>query len=69
MAIADHLVELRGEVDRKHIDVIDAVVQATPGATRMSVVRDILNEWTARKIHESTLIQRVADTQRKRNGS
>lgn len=57
--MSDHLVELRGEVHREVIDVIDAVVQATPGASRMSVVRDILGEWMVRKVHEASLIQRV----------
>lgn len=69
MATADHLVELSGEVLREHIDVIDAVVQATPGASRMSVVRAILDDWCARKVHEASLIQRVTDGQRKRTGN
>lgn len=63
--MSDHLVELRGEVPRELMDVIDAVVQATPGASRMSVVRQILAEWVERKVHEATLIQRV----RRGNGS
>ena len=49
--------------------VPDAVVQATPGASRMSVVRAILDDWCARKVHEAQLIQRVAESQRKRTGS
>ncbi|WP_439606842.1 hypothetical protein [Hydrogenophaga sp.] len=69
MATADHLVELRGEVLREHIDVIDAVVQATPGASRMSVVRAILDDWCERKCHEASLIQRVTDSQRNRTGN
>lgn len=68
MATAEHLVELRGEIPRDLIDVIDAVVQATPGANRMSVVRSILEDWCDRKIHEASLIQRVAAHQRKRTG-
>lgn len=69
MPTPDHLIELRGDVLREHIDVIDAVVQATPGASRMSVVRVILDEWCERKIHEASLIQRVTDAQRKRTGT
>ncbi|MCX8003687.1 MAG: hypothetical protein N2688_01835 [Burkholderiaceae bacterium] len=57
--MSEHLVELRGEVPREVMDVIDAVVQATPGASRMSIVREILSEWVDRKVHEATLIQRV----------
>lgn len=68
MATAEHLVELRGEVAREHIDVIDAVVQATPGANRMSVVRQILDEWCERELHRAMLVQRVAERQRKRSG-
>lgn len=56
---SDHLIELRGEIPRDLIDVIDAVVAATPGANRMSVVREILSDWCERKIHEASLIQRV----------
>jgi len=59
MATESHLIELRGEVLREDIDVIDAVVAATPGASRMSVVRAILSDWADRKIHEASLIQRV----------
>lgn len=68
MATPDHLVELRGEVLREHIDVIDAVVQATPGASRMSVVRAILDEWCERKVHEANAICRVSGDQWKRTG-
>lgn len=53
------LVELRGEVPREVVDVLDAVVAATPGASRMSVLRSVLGEWVARKKHEAMLIQRV----------
>lgn len=62
---ADPFVELRGEVLREHVDVMDAVAQATPGASRMSVLREILADWYARKLHEHTLIERV----RRGNGS
>lgn len=40
------------ERPREHVDVIDAVAQATPGASRMSVLLE-------QKLHESMLIQRV----------
>lgn len=55
----EHLVELRGEVPRDVMDVVDAVVQATPGASRMSVVRAVLADWVEREVHKSTLILRV----------
>ena len=58
--MAPDLVELRGEVPRKYVDVLDAVVAAQPGASRMSVLRAVLGDWVARKKHEAMLIQRVA---------
>lgn len=73
--MSDPFVELRGEILREHMDVVDAVVQATPGASRMSIVRVIVAEWVERKCHEASLIQRVRrsngngpETDRNRNG-
>jgi hypothetical protein len=63
--MADPFVELRGDVLREHIDVIDAVVQATPGASRMSVLREIVSAWVDQKVHEASLINRA----RRGNGS
>lgn len=57
--MADPFIELRGEILREHIDVIDAVVQATPGASRMSVLREIVGEWVKRECHKAMLINRV----------
>lgn len=57
--LTDPYIELRGDILREHMDVIDAVVQATPGATRLSVVRGIVASWVDQKVNESTLIQRV----------
>lgn len=64
MATDSHLIELRGEVMREDIDVIDAVVRA------------ILSDWADRKIHEASLIQRVRrgngnapEVDRKRTGN
>jgi hypothetical protein len=58
--INDELVELRGDVPSEVVAVIDAVVQATPGANRMSVVRDVLSAWSRQKVHEATLVHRLA---------
>lgn len=57
--MADPFIELRGDVLREHIDVIDAVVQATPGASRMSVLRSIVAEWVEREVHRSSVVMRV----------
>lgn len=55
----DPFVELRGDVLREHVDVIDAVAQSIPGASRTSVLRDIIAEWVQREIHRATLVCRV----------
>ena len=61
----DPFVELRGDFLRDHVDVIDAVVQATPGASRMSILREIVGTWVDQKVHEASLIARV----RRHNGT
>ena len=63
--MSDPFVELRGEVLREHVDILDAVAQAKPGSSRMSVLREVLADWVERKCHEASLIQRV----RRGNGS
>lgn len=55
----DPFVELRGDVLREHVDIIDAIVQATPGASRVSVLRQIVAEWAEREVHKSSLVMRV----------
>ncbi len=54
----DPFVELRGEILRDHVDVIDAVATAK-GSNRMAVLRAIVADWVDRKTHEAMLIQRV----------
>jgi hypothetical protein len=58
--MADALVEIRGEIPREHVDVIDAVAMATPGASRMSVLREIVAQWCERELHRATMVYRVA---------
>ena len=74
--MSDPFVEVRGDVLREHVDIIDAVAHAIPGASRTSVLREIIAEWCEREIHRSTLVQRVArgngnvpEVDRKRGGS
>lgn len=54
-----HKTELRIEVEADELGVLDGYVQAT-GKSRTDVVRVMLQEWSARKLHEATLICRVA---------
>lgn len=56
----DPYVEVRGDIVREHVDVMDAVVQATPGASRMSVLREIIGEWVEHEKHRAMLVNRVA---------
>ena len=57
--MADAKVELRGNVSRESVDVIDAIVAANPGMNRMELVDDILKFWAKKKVHEAILIQRI----------
>jgi hypothetical protein len=57
--MAEPYVELRADVVAEHVAIIDAVAQATPGASRASVLRQIIGEWVEREIHRCTLVQRV----------
>jgi len=56
---ADPFVELRGEFLREHVDVLDAVAQAMPGQSRVSLLRQILGEWVEREVHRSSVVMRV----------
>ena len=59
MAVSDPTkIELRGHVARDITDVLDAVAIAR-GLSRMDVVEEVLAEWMARKVHESTLVLRI----------
>lgn len=60
-AATDPWVEVRGELLAEHVAILDAVASATPGASRMSVLRDIVAEWVGREVHRSTLVFRVAN--------
>jgi hypothetical protein len=51
--------EIRFEVERDDLSVLDGYVQAT-GKSRADVLRMLLSEWSEKKLHEATLICRVA---------
>lgn len=53
------LVELRGLMPRYVIDVIDAVA-IHKRVDRMAVACAVLQTWADQKLHESTLLERVA---------
>lgn len=51
--------ELRVELPREEISVLDGYCQAT-GQDRSKVVRRLLKEWSSQRAHEAILICRVA---------
>jgi len=55
----DPFVEFRGPLPREHIDIIDVIAQVTPGATRVSIVRDWIAERIDLEIKKATVIERV----------
>lgn len=56
---SDPFVELRGDILREHVDVMDAVAQAIPGANRTTVLREIIAEWVGHEKHRAMLVNRV----------
>ncbi|NVO06457.1 MAG: hypothetical protein HXX19_11250 [Rhodoferax sp.] len=58
MAI-ERTTEIRMELPGHECAVLDGYVQAT-GKSRTQVMRDILRMWSDAKLHEATLILRVA---------
>jgi len=52
-------VELRAEIDKDVIDVIDGVVNARRGTSRTEVITEILREWADAKVHESIVVLRI----------
>jgi len=57
------LVDFRGKITHETDAVLEALHQAT-GRDRSEIARDVLAEWAASKIHESSLI----DQRLKREG-
>lgn len=57
-------VELRGDVPRWIANVLDAVVMARGGQAanvhRATVFNEVLAAWAEKKVHEASLVQRLA---------
>ena len=58
-AVAVEMCEVRFEMPREELDVLDGYCAAT-GRSRTDVIRETLRGWSAKKLHEATLICRVA---------
>lgn len=60
----DGKIELRVWVDRKFVDVIDAEVLVrggdNAGVYRATVVTEVMLPWAEKKIHDATVLLRVA---------
>lgn len=57
---APNATELRVELPREEIAVLDGYCQAT-GQDRSKVIRRVLKEWSDQRSHEAILICRVAN--------
>ena len=55
-------VELRGFVDGKIVQVIDAYCMAT-GKHRMDIIEPVLKDWMEMEIHKSNLVLNIANSQ------
>lgn len=55
----DEMCEVRFDMPRDELDVLDGYCAAT-GRSRTDVIRETVREWSSRKLHEATLICRVA---------
>lgn len=54
-----HMAEIRVEVPDDELAVLDGYCSAT-GTGRTAIIRALVKEWSDRKLHEATLILRVA---------
>lgn len=59
MAADGHITFLRVELPAEEVSILDGYCQAT-GESRTSVIRQLLREWSNAKIHEATVILRMA---------
>jgi len=57
--MSTHQSEIRFELPRDELAVLDGFVQAT-GKSRGEVMRELLREWSDQKKHEAILICRTA---------
>ena len=57
--MASQTAELRAEIDRQVLAVMDGYCSAS-GKCRTKLVAEILGAWADQKLHESTLVCRVA---------
>lgn len=57
--MASETTEVRFEVQREEVAVLDGYCQGT-GQDRTRVMRRILREWSESKLHEATVVLRVA---------
>lgn len=54
----DDVVELRGDVPKNVMAMLDAIAMAKR-VSRMALVRKILNDWAVKTYHEAMVVERV----------
>lgn len=64
----ERMTEISFEVAAHEVAVLDGVCQAN-NVKRTAVFRQILREWSEKKLHEATLIVRVAGIKPEQSGS
>lgn len=52
-------IELRGDVERDIVDYLD-VISSSRRQSRMELVESILREWVDVRVHECSLVSRLA---------
>jgi hypothetical protein len=58
MPVDDDSVELRGDVPKNVMAMVDAISNAKR-ISRMTLVRKILNDWAVKTYHEAMIVERV----------
>ena len=56
--MSEELHDIRSKIPTRTHSLLQAIEQAT-GQTQSEIVRDVLQQWAEKKLHEATIIARV----------